>query len=667
MNFLFQKKSIAKPIAFIFESSMSPSVSFSIAEKALKFSRDIQADSQDYVDTSKTYNDLEIFYGITRESSNVIDTLDKTHTFMGKNYFHKIISQPTKNIDELKLRQNLVKKLKKSKEYPEILECLKTLKENEGALLWILKEKSREEQHIIDSVYFKNKWLKGFNDNEQVMNFYNYFRIIFSPFYGLLSPLMFMIVPFIYLRLFTGVKIPFKTYFKLFKMTLFGGNLDAFEMVRTTQNAYNSNNPELIRGMFRPTASKLKLSKIMSMLFSLILYIQNVLNSFEISKKTNETINALHVKLNETACYIETGLKCIKLCSDVLSDNSDIVHAFPYLTTDCFKNEPSIFSNKGLILTSFNNVNNNSGDLNGILSKIGEIDYFVSIAKLLDEFPDDICFPEYSMNDKPEIDANDIWHPSLDHENIVKNTIKLGGGNNRNAIITGPNAGGKSTFIKSLTLSILFSQTLGITTANSFILTPFSLVNTYLNIPDIKGKESLFEAEMHRAREHLVKLKSLNSDDFAFLIMDEIFSSTNPEEGIAGGYAICEMLGKCENSIALITTHFTQLTDLEKTSNYSCYKIPILRDEKDEIVYTYKLEKGISDQFIALELLGKKGFDRDIVTRAIDVCKNLNNNNNNKSEETKVEEEVEQDVKEEETKVEEVKETKKKTTRKKKT
>ena len=119
MNFLFQKKSIAKPVAFIFESGMVPSVSFEIAEKALKFSRDIQADSLDYVDTSKTYNDLEIFYGITRESSNVIDTLDKTHTFMGKNYFHKIISQP-KNIDELKLRQNLVKKLKKSKEYPEI-------------------------------------------------------------------------------------------------------------------------------------------------------------------------------------------------------------------------------------------------------------------------------------------------------------------------------------------------------------------------------------------------------------------------------------------------------------------------------------------------------------------------------------------------------------------
>ena len=43
------------------------------------------------------------------------------------------------------------------------------------------------------------------------------------------------------------------------------------------------------------------------------------------------------------------------------------------------------------------------------------------------------------------------------------------------------NAGGKSTFIKSLTLGILFAQTLGIVAANSFDFTPFSIINTYLN------------------------------------------------------------------------------------------------------------------------------------------------------------------------------------------
>ena len=103
-------------------------------------------------------------------------------------------------------------------------------------------------------------------------------------------------------------------------------------------------------------------------------------------------------------------------------------------------------------------------------------------------------------------------------------------------VITGPNAGGKSTFIKSITINVLLSQTLGISAASNFKITPFSLINTYLNIPDVKGKESLFEAEMHRARDHIKMLDKLDKHQFSFVIMDEIFSSTNPEEGISGGY-----------------------------------------------------------------------------------------------------------------------------------
>ena len=78
-------------------------------------------------------------------------------------------------------------------------------------------------------------------------------------------------------------------------MTLFGGIPDPIDMIRTTQEAYNSRNPEMIRNLLGGSASrggKIKLSKIASMLFSLILYIQNVINSFEISGRTRETIDA---------------------------------------------------------------------------------------------------------------------------------------------------------------------------------------------------------------------------------------------------------------------------------------------------------------------------------------------------------------------------------------
>ena len=74
-----------------------------------------------------------------------------------------------------------------------------------------------------------------------------------------------------------------------------------------------------------------------------------------------------------------------------------------------------------------------------------------------------------------------------------------------------------------------------------------TLINTYLNIPDCKNKESLFEAEMHRSRDYLNKLKELGEQDFSFIVMDEIFSSTNPEEGISGAYAICNKLSDYKN------------------------------------------------------------------------------------------------------------------------
>ena len=105
--------------------------------------------------------------------------------------------------------------------------------------------------------------------------------------------------------------------------------------------------------------------------------------------------------------------------------------------------------------------------------------------------------------------------------------------------------------------------------------------------------------------------------------MDEIFSSTNPDEGMSGGYAIGERLGNYENSISLITTHYAYLTKLEDEKTYCNYKIPIERDESGEIIYPYKLKPGISNQYIALELLKNKGFDNKLVDRAIDVCQEI--------------------------------------------
>ena len=626
MTFFFQRRNKLEPVDYIFNSNTTHSAGLEIATSVLM---NLEKTLECQVDTSNTFNDLEIFNSVTEDTPSVVKSIDKTYTFMGKSKLHQVLKNPVADIKTLKSLQKNIRAIRNSSRYSEIVEYLEILREQEKSVLWLLREKTTEETHIIDQLYFKNRFLKHLNSNEVVMNIYNYFRIIFSPVYGLLSPVMFMLVPFIYLRIFTGIRIPFTTYMKLFRMTLFGGIPDPIDMIRTTQQAYNSRNPEMIRNLLGRDASRggnIKLSKIASMLFSLVLYIQNVINSFEISGRTRETIDAIHVKLNSCAEYITTANKLIELTNTILERNNEAPqNPFPILANSTFREKPSLTSNKGYILVSFKEIRDNSEKFYNLLSGVAETDYLVNTIQLLNNTVTTgpkYCFADYLVNDRPLIDARDIWHPCLDHDRIVLNSINLDK-SRPNLVITGPNAGGKSTFIKSITINVLLSQTLGITAASEFRITPFSLINTYLNIPDVKGKESLFEAEMHRAREHLLKLQNLPSDKFSFLIMDEIFSSTNPEEGISGGYAICEMLGKYNNSVSIITTHFTKLTKLEESSNFSCYKIPINRDENGEIVYTYKLEPGVSDQFIALELLGKKGFDRDIVNRAINLCKDI--------------------------------------------
>ena len=248
-------------------------------------------------------------------------------------------------------------------------------------------------------------------------------------------------------------------------------------------------------------------------------------NSIDVAKNTNNIVNIIHSKLNNIN-------KFITLSKELLNDTKSILNKHDIkisniLENELFTHEPHLFSNKGKLLINYKLFNTQVKDTKNLeyLYIIGELDMYTSIISLMDSYKNtntNICFSNYSENKQPLINTSHIWHPYLS-DNIVTNNINIGDKTPRNILITGPNAGGKSTFIKSLAISILFSQTLGIAFAKSFCLTPFTLINTYLNIPDCKGKESLFEAEMNRSKNHLEILDNLKKDELSFIIMDEVF------------------------------------------------------------------------------------------------------------------------------------------------
>jgi DNA mismatch repair protein MutS len=292
------------------------------------------------------------------------------------------------------------------------------------------------------------------------------------------------------------------------------------------------------------------------------------------------------------------------------------------LDSSTFKGHPSFFSYKGKALASFTTMEEIKYDFIQGLQVIGQIDAYVSLAKAYKKMAAHqnahYCFAEYETASMPHIAATNYWHPFLNPDKVVTNSIEIGGTQPKNIILTGPNAAGKSTTLKALTTCLWLAHTTGIVPAEHFSCTPFKFINTYLNIADTEGRESLFQAEMHRAQALIDSLKTLQPQEFSFVIMDEIFTGTNPEEGQAGAYGIAQYLSKFTNSCCIVATHYIKLTELAEATQgaYKNYKVYVIKNADGSFTYPYKIEPGITDQAIALELLQQEGFASEILQSA---------------------------------------------------
>ncbi|MEI7580912.1 MAG: hypothetical protein WCJ17_03885, partial [bacterium] len=195
-------------------------------------------------------------------------------------------------------------------------------------------------------------------------------------------------------------------------------------------------------------------------------------------------------------------------------------------------------------------------------------------------------------------------------------------------VISGVNQGGKSTAMKALAICCILGQTCGIAPAKEFSFTPFSTINTYLNITDdVSAQQSLFSAEITRAQTLLTQVKNLPSHRFALTLLDEICTGTERIEGEALAYSIAEKLGTYPNSITLIASHFPALTELESlnTKMYKNMKVLAIQNADSTFTFPYTLMNGKTSQQIGPELLEKIGLPSIMTQKMRDVLANPDN------------------------------------------
>jgi DNA mismatch repair protein MutS len=182
--------------------------------------------------------------------------------------------------------------------------------------------------------------------------------------------------------------------------------------------------------------------------------------------------------------------------------------------------------------------------------------------------------------------------------------------NAANLIITGPNAGGKTTSLMSLIINVIFAQSFGIAPSAALRLTSFAKIHSYLDITtNLQEGLSLFAAEVDRAKKLKVSILACTPEQKTFTIIDEIFSGTDPKVASEVGFNFAQQLGNMQHSMTIITTHFPALTELaEKTDRYVNYKVADATIHADgSITYPFKLVPGISSQNIASQMLHNQG------------------------------------------------------------
>jgi len=208
------------------------------------------------------------------------------------------------------------------------------------------------------------------------------------------------------------------------------------------------------------------------------------------------------------------------------------------------------------------------------------------------------------FGDTLKIDMEEAYHP------MIKNPVSNSLNEKKSILITGSNASGKSTFLRTVGINQILSQTIYTAAAKSFKTTFFNIKSSMALSDNLEKNESYYMAEIKSIKRILDKTKE---DRPVLCFVDEVLRGTNTIERIAASSYILDALCK-NNCICLAATHDIELTDILKDSYSNYHFTETVTD--DNIEFSYKLNKGKATSRNAIKLLEIIGFDKNITEMA---------------------------------------------------
>jgi hypothetical protein len=516
---------------------------------------------------------------------------------------------------------NDTKKFIKSFKHIETHDSLE-IEQNIANVTEILDEINEETGFCEKYKYIDIKFFEFLNKNSFVLQGLTIYNLT-SPVISLVIPILMLIMPFFILKI-QKIPISITTYINMliyvFKNHVIGKAVSEFSKVGWDRRFFI----------------------IMSVVFYFINIYQNIISCHTFYKNIYK-IRQYLLSINKFLSYSINSITNINLYCKSSYEGFSLMNEHIKSILCEFSNEISLIklekvsirqiSKIGEIMRSFyelfkNNIYREaiiySLYLHGYIENITELQKNISCKNI-----------NYCTFTRRSCRFKEAYFAPLVNKEPIKNTYKL----TKNILITGPNAAGKTTLLKTTLTNVILSQQIGCGFYKKAIINPYRYIHSYINIPDTSDRDSLFQAEARRCKEILDSVTNSDPLQRHFCIFDEIYSGTNPTEAIASACSFLKYISNFSNIDYMLTTHYislcTMMNSVKNTSNYQMECLDYKSDSKENCkntqniisqghpIYTYKLITGISNVKGGIKVLEELEYSEKIIDSARKIMDNI--------------------------------------------
>ena len=356
---------------------------------------------------------------------------------------------------------------------------------------------------------------------------------------------------------------------------------------------------------------------------------RQVIADMETAERTRTGISSLKVRFNRVfGYYIEVSKANLHLVPDDYHRKQTVAGGERFTTPALKEHEQEILSADVRILERETEifeslrsaVTTEAGRIQDTARALASLDALAGLAEtaMLGNY----IKPQ--VHDGDEFLARDVRHPVVERltaDTFVPNDIDLDGAARQLVVLTGPNMGGKSTYLRQTALIPLLAQ------AGSFVPAREARVPIVDRIfarvgasDDIARGHSTFMVEMQETAQilHTATARSL-------VVLDEIGRGTSTFDGLSIAWAVAEHLATNTQARpkTLFATHYHELTDLADLLPGIINAHVSAREYKDEIIFLHKIVSGRSDRSYGIHVARLAGLPSSVVARAREILGGL--------------------------------------------